>query len=128
MNLYRINIGSEFRTIPSLLRAFPLHFLPSVSVFELSDSDGLFCTAGIISFGDVKQLLSVASFGSAVAPDEKYGFCLSYFPSDCECWPDMAGGVDVAFDSVVVPATAAATPVDDVPMPCRIVADENVCE
>lgn len=113
--------------VPSLLRAFPLHFLPSVSVLELSDSDGLFWTAGIINlFGDVKQLLSVASFASAAAPDEKYAFFLSYFPSEC-CWPDMAGGDDVVFDSVA-PETAAAAPVDDVPMPCRIVADENVCE
>lgn len=66
--------------------------------------------------------MHVLSFRLALAPDEKYAFSLSYIPS--KCWPNMAGGDGGAFDSVAQ-AMAAAVPVDDVPMPCRIVADKN---
>lgn len=94
--------------IPSLFRVFP-HFF-SVSVFEFTESDGLFWFK-INLFGDTGPLLSadLSSSGEiAVAFDSG----------------DVEFVVDVN-DEVV----AADVPDRDVaPMPCRTLADENVCE
>lgn len=87
-----------------MLRDFPLHFF-SVSVFELKDSEGLFCKVGIISlFGDVMRLFMLTSFGS-----------FDIFDADCadfdSCGSGILGG-DVVDVLDAHAAVAAATLVD----------------
>lgn len=101
-------------SLPSLLRDLPEHFF-SFSPFEPNDSVGLRCTVGVMClFGDVTRLLLVASVCSDI-----FGIC---------CPVDFFGGDDddVVFNGIAELVAQAVAP-DDVPIPWRMLAEENVC-